>query len=121
MATLKYLTEPDQQTSDEVRDLVERLRTVFRAEGSDNVWNCWASVGAHGLTVRLQQSRRVAPYGARADHPTITYSGGGTADFLVDDVAAWLRAQAGSPSQAPETTHRRRASTRRRRGEAGGR
>jgi hypothetical protein len=119
MATLKFLTEADQQTSDEIRDLVERLRGVFRADTSDAVWSCWASMGAHGMTVRLQQTRRVAPYGARADGPTVTYSGGGTADFLVDDISVWLQAQAGPQSAAAETGQRRRASGRRRRGDSG--
>jgi hypothetical protein len=120
MATLKFLTEADQHLSDEVRDLLERLRAVFRSDPSDNAWDCWVSVGAHGFTVRLQEARRVAPYGGRADGSGVTYSGGGTADFLVDDVTAWLKAQGTPQQKAADALHRRRVDTRRR-GDSSGR
>jgi hypothetical protein len=114
MATLKFLTEPDQHPTDDVRELLERLRAVFRTDPTENVWECWASVGAHGFTVRLQQARRVAPYGGRADGSGVTYSGGGTADFLVEDVSAWLRAQSAPQPRPLDPPHRRRLDARRR-------
>ena len=120
MATLKFLSEPEQHLSDEVRELLERLRAVFRSDPADHVWDCWASIGAHGFTVRLQQARRVAPYGGRPDGSGVTYSGGGTADFLVEDVAAWLRAQSAPLQKAVGPPHRRRVDSRRR-GDSSGR
>jgi len=45
MATLKFLTEPDQHPTDDVRDLIERLRTVFPLRPTDNVWDCWRASG----------------------------------------------------------------------------
>src|SRR5512138_2979390 len=91
MATLKLITEPDQVVSEDVHDFAERLRAIIRQIPADSVWNCWVSTGAHGYSVRLQEARRVVPRGGARDSTRITYSGGGTVDFLLADVAAWLR------------------------------
>jgi hypothetical protein len=119
MAVLRFLIEHDQHVSGEVRGLVERLRAAFRADPAETVWDCWANVGAHGFTVRLQQARRVAPYGGRSDGPRVTYSGGGTADFILDDVTAWLRAQSPEQAEAHPQTRRSRPAASGRRGNAG--
>jgi hypothetical protein len=114
MATLKLLAEPDQPLSEGVHDLVERLRAVVRQIASDSIWNCWVSVGAHGYSVRLQEARRVVPRGGARDTTHVTYSGGGTVDFLVADVAAWLRmGWIGPASRRAPTRRRSDGSTRR--------
>ena len=61
------LVEPDQVVSDVAHELVERLRDIVRQLRSDAVWNCWVSSGAHGLSVRLQEARRVVPRGGPRD------------------------------------------------------
>lgn len=115
MATLKLVSEPEQLVSGGAHDLVERLRAVVREIPTDAVWNCWVNMGVHGLSVRLQEARRVVPRGGRRDSTRVTYSGGGTIDFLVADVAAWLRMgwiPSSSPA-APPTRRRVDGSTRR--------
>jgi hypothetical protein len=59
--------------------------------------------------VRLQQVRRVMPYGGHSFGPQVTYSGGGSAEFIVADVASWLRSQQAPPPK-PRTTRKRRHS-----------
>jgi len=109
MATLKLVAEPDQSVSTETHELVERLRAVVRQVRSDAVWNCWVSAAAQGFSVRLQEAPRVAPRGGARDLTRVTYSGGGTVDFLVSDVAAWLRMGGTAPLQPVATPARRRA------------
>ena len=115
MATLKLETEADQIVSEEAHELVERLRAVVRQIPADTVWNCWVSAGAQGLSIRLQEARRVVPRGGARDSTRVTYSGGGTVDFLVADVAAWLRMGWIGPSPPAGAPTRRRVdgSTRR--------
>jgi len=115
MATLKLVVEPDQVVSDVAHELVERLRDIVRQLRSDAVWNCWVSSGAHGLSVRLQEARRVVPRGGPRDSTRVTYSGGGTVDFLIADVAAWLRMGwiGPSPPASPATRRQADGSTRR--------
>lgn len=117
MATLKHVPEPDRAATEEIHALIERLRALFREDPSDTVWNCWASESAHGYAVRLQQVRRVAPYGGRTYGPQTTYSGGGSAEFLVADVGSWLRAQLAPPPKPQLTGKRRRSDDGQRRGD----
>jgi hypothetical protein len=115
MATLKLVAETEQLVPEEAHELVERLRAVVRQIPADTVWTCWVSVGAQGLSIRLQEARRVVPRGGARDSTRVTYSGGGTVDFLVADVAAWLRMGWIGPSPPSGSPTRRRAdgSTRR--------
>ncbi len=115
MATLKHIPEADRVMTDELRVLIEQLRTLFRDDPSDAVWNCWASEGAHGYAVRLQQVRRVTPYGGHAYGAQVTYSGGGSAEFIVADVHSWLRSQLAPPPKPPATRKRRQSDDGRRR------
>jgi hypothetical protein len=115
MATLRVISEPEQLVSGAAHDLVEQLRAIVREIPTDAVWTCWVSMGAHGLSVRLQEARRVVPRGGPRDTTRVTYSGGGTVEFLVADVAAWLRMGWIRSSSPPGPPTRRRAdgSTRR--------
>jgi hypothetical protein len=114
MATLKLISEPDQLQAEGTHDLVERLRAVVRQMPADAVWNLWVSSGPHGFSVRLQEARRVVPRGGARDSTRVTYSGGGTIDFLVGDVATWLRmGWIGAPPPGSPTRRRADGSTRR--------
>jgi hypothetical protein len=111
MATLKLISEPDQTVPEGAHDLAERLRAILRDSASDAAWNCWISHGSHGFSVRLQEARRVVPRGGSRDSAQVTYSGGGTPDFLLADITAWLEMARSAPSPSPLWPQRRRVDT----------
>ena len=115
MATLKLISEPDQPVSEAAHELVERLRAILRDSPSDAAWSCWIAPGSHGYSIRLQEARRVVPRGGSRDSAQVTYSGGGTAEFLVADIAAWLQMAWSAPAQPPLWPQRRRVDGRTRR------
>jgi hypothetical protein len=119
MATLRLIAEPDQPVSEATHEFVERLREVVRQVPADTAWDCWVSAVAQGFAVRLQEARRVAPRGGARDSTRVTYSGGGTADFLVADVAAWLRMGWIGPQPPAASPARRRADSSTRRSRRG--
>ena len=108
MAAMRFVPEADQHVGPGVHELLDRVRAILQAEASDALWDCWARETPHGFVVRLQQAPRMAPY-TRAAGSQVTYSGGGTLDFLAEDVLAWLKAQAQEAAAAPAAPQRRRS------------
>ncbi len=109
MGNLKFVAEPEQHVSLALSALVEQVREILRADPTDTLWDCWARETPHGFVLRLQQARRTVPYSGRAATAHVTYSGGGTANFLLDDVSAWVQTQA-QAAPAPLAPRARRRS-----------
>ncbi len=109
MGNLKFVTEPEQHVSLALSALVEQVREILRADPTETVWDCWARETPHGFVLRLQQARRTVPYSGRTGTAHVTYSGGGTATFLLEDVSAWVQTQT-QPAPAAAAPRARRRS-----------
>ncbi|MBN2371910.1 MAG: hypothetical protein JXO72_15620 [Vicinamibacteria bacterium] len=111
MATLRFQRESDQNVTETLSHFVDRLKTLLRADTSTRAWMLWAHETPHGFSIRLQRMSSPAPYGSRRSQSYVTYSGGGDADFLLDDVAALLKINARSASLRLKPPRRRKVET----------
>jgi hypothetical protein len=111
MATLRFQREPDQNVTETLSHFVDRMKSLLRADTSTRTWMLWAHETPQGFSIRLQRMSAPAPYGSRRSQSFITYSGGGNADFLLDDVAALLKISSRNAASSRTSPYRRKMDT----------
>jgi hypothetical protein len=108
MATLKFLREPDQKATETLSHFVDRMKSLLRADMSARAWTLWAHETPHGFSIRLQRTTTPTPYSTRRSQSLVTYSGGGSADFLLENVATMLGINVRNISAPRVALHRRK-------------